>query len=96
MWRAVPLHRLGIILWNALAAFVHDAEVVLSRGITLLGRPVPFHRLGIVLRDPLTIAVHEAEEMLSPDVTCFCSAFAILRRLPLSSGRWLKHPGKDC
>ena len=33
MWRAVTFDRLGIVLRDALAAFVRDAEVVLSRGI---------------------------------------------------------------
>ena len=51
---AVPFHRLGVILRDALAAFVHNAEVELGPSITLLGRPwpVPFHRLGIILGTP--------------------------------------------
>ena len=33
----LPPHRLGVVLWDALAVVVHDAEIVLGFGIALRG-----------------------------------------------------------
>ena len=47
---AIPLHRLALVLGDASAVVVHDAEIVLSFGVPLLrGLLEPLHRLGVVL-----------------------------------------------
>src|ERR1700704_4146618 len=45
---AEPLHRLGKVLWRALAAVVPDPESGLGQGVALLcSLANPFHRLSI-------------------------------------------------
>ena len=45
-----------------LAFGVHDPEIGLRDGISLLGgEAIPAHRLGVVLGDTLAVVVHEPE-----------------------------------
>ena len=47
----IPLQGLGVVLGDALAVFVRDAEIVLGFGPALLGGlAVPLQGLGVVLR----------------------------------------------
>ena len=61
---------------------VHDAEIVLSVGVPLLGGlAIPLHRLGVVLGDTFAVAVHDAEIVLGASV-------ALLGKgTPLTTGR---------
>ena len=44
--------RLHVVLWDALAVLVHDRQVGLRPGVSLVGcEPVPAHRFDVVLRD---------------------------------------------
>jgi hypothetical protein len=53
-----------------LALPVHDAEVVLGSGVSLLGgEPIPLDGFGIVLRDAFAFVVHEAEVVLGSGVS---------------------------
>ena len=45
--KAIPLRRLSIILRNAVAAVVHDPEVELGVGITLISKGLPFTQRGL-------------------------------------------------
>ena len=56
--RILPiLHRLGFVAGYALALVVHDAKIVLSRGVVLGCRFfIPLHRLGEALGDPLRLS----------------------------------------
>src|SRR4030043_522233 len=57
--------RHNIVPRYAFAFGIHDAEVPLRIGHSLLGGPsVPLRRLGVVLRYALALVVHEAEVML--------------------------------
>ncbi len=56
---------LCVVLWDASAVLVHDAEVVLRGGITLVRRLAkPRRRLRGVLLDALSGGVHGAEAKL--------------------------------
>ena len=58
----VPAHGLGMVLLHPLTVFIHDTEVALTAGISLLGRlPVPAHGLGMVLLHPLTVFIGDTE-----------------------------------
>ena len=54
-----------IVLLDALAKFVHRAEIVLGVGYPVLGsEAIPFQRFGIVLRHALATGVHPAKIVL--------------------------------
>jgi hypothetical protein len=57
-----PHKRPDIVLRHAPAVGVHDADIVLSSGLALVGRlPIPTHRSRIILRDTLAVGVHVPE-----------------------------------
>ena len=73
---------LGVVLGDALALVVHDAEIVLSFGVALLGGlAIPLQGLGVVLGDALALVVHEAEVVLGVGVPL------IGKRTKLTNGR---------
>ena len=62
---AEPFHRLGIVLWDAIAVGVHCTEITLRGGIALICRLAePFHRLGEVLLHAPPVEIHECEFVL--------------------------------
>ena len=64
-----------MVLGNTVAVGIHDTEVVLRFGETLLrSLPVPAHGLGSVLREAVTICVHEREVELRGGVTLLGAA----------------------
>jgi hypothetical protein len=66
---AKPLGRLDIVLWDALATFVHRSEFKLGSGKSLLSRlAIPIRRLGIILRDAKASVTHNREVVLSTGV----------------------------
>ena len=62
---AIPFGRFGLVLRDAFAIYVSNAEIVLGSGVPLLcGKPKPHQRLGIILRDALAVEVHSTELVL--------------------------------
>ena len=63
---------LHVILRDAFAVGVHDPEVVLRVGVSLLRRqPKLPHRFGVVLRDPFAVAVLDPKVVLRAGVSLF-------------------------
>ena len=59
----IPLSRFPEVLRHALAAGVHEAQVVLSLGVSLVGGlPVPLSRFPEVVRHFLAVDVHATQE----------------------------------
>jgi hypothetical protein len=57
--------RLNVVLRDAFAFCIHEAEIVLGSGVALLsGEAKPLHRLGIVLLDGFAVGIHLAEGVL--------------------------------
>ncbi len=79
--KAEPHVRGDVVLRNAFANGVGNAEVVLRLGITLLGgSTVPLHRLSIVLRHALAVGVQDAEVELRRGIPVFGGHAIPLRR----------------
>ena len=69
---AVPEYGLLVVLWDALAFFVHEAKVILGLGIALFGGlSVPECSLLVVLGYTLAIFIHDAEVELGDCITLF-------------------------
>ena len=76
--------RFGLVLENALAVGVHETEVELGTGVTLLGgQPVPAHRFGLVLENAPPVSVHAPEVELGLSVTLLGSQPAPAHRFGL-------------
>jgi hypothetical protein len=85
LWKVAEnatLHRLGVVLWHAIALTIHDAEVALSYGKALFGGfAKPLHRLIVVLWD--------AGCERSVDRSIRCDARARIR--PVRDHAWAGH-----
>src|SRR3989304_9225544 len=64
--------RLGVVLRYALTLVVHEAEVMLGFGDSVLSRhSVPLQCHGVILRDASAVIVHDAEVVLGLGVPFF-------------------------
>jgi hypothetical protein len=68
-----PTHRLGIVLRDAASEAVHDPEIELRAGVSLIRRqPKPAHRLGVILRHTPALAVRGPEVVLPLGRSLLC------------------------
>ena len=67
---------------RATSGGVHDAEIVLRLGVTVLGREAEFrYRRGEILRHAMSVGIHHAEIAVCQDVTLGCRETIPFQRL---------------